>query len=79
MSHYTSGRRERLVVGLFCLLAAARVAIFTAAFPFFNSVDESLHFDLVCKYARGNVPRGLVPFDAEAAGLMATSREPTGS
>jgi len=71
-----SGRRERLVVGLFCLLAAARVAIFTAAFPFFNSVDESLHFDLVCKYSHGEVPHGLDPFCAEAAPLIALYGSP---
>jgi hypothetical protein len=70
------GRREQLLVGLFCLLAAVRVAVFTAAFPFFNNMDEQCHFDLVCKYAHGEVPRGLVPFDAEAAALMALYHSP---
>jgi hypothetical protein len=31
---------------------------FSAAFPFFNNVDERRHFDLVMKYASGHLPRG---------------------
>jgi len=34
------------------------VLVFSAAFPFFNNVDERRHFDLVMKYASGHVPRG---------------------
>ena len=45
------------VIG-FCLFAAVRVLLFSAAFPFFNNVDERRHFDLLIKYAEGNVPRG---------------------
>src|SRR5215468_8652515 len=45
------------VIG-FCLFAAARVLLFSAAFPFFNNVDERRHFDLVIRYAEGHVPRG---------------------
>jgi Predicted membrane protein (DUF2142) len=45
------------VIG-FCLFAAVRVLFFSAAFPFFNNVDERRHFDLVIKYADGHVPRG---------------------
>ena len=45
------------VIG-FCLFAAVRVLFFSAAFPFFNNVDERRHFDLVIKYAEGHVPRG---------------------
>ena len=44
------------VIG-FCLFAAVRVLFFSAAFPFFNNVDERRHFDLVIKYAEGHVPR----------------------
>lgn len=44
------------VIG-FCLLAAVRVLFFSAAFPFFNNVDERRHLDLVIKYAEGHVPR----------------------
>jgi uncharacterized membrane protein len=45
------------VIG-FCLFAAARVLFSSAAFPFFNNVDERRHFDLVMKYASAHVPRG---------------------
>jgi hypothetical protein len=45
------------VIG-FCLFAAVRVLLFSAAFPFFNNVDERRHFDLLIKYTEGNVPRG---------------------
>jgi hypothetical protein len=45
------------VIG-FCLFAAVRVLFFSAAFPFFNNVDERRHFDLVIKYTEGHVPRG---------------------
>jgi hypothetical protein len=53
-----------------CLLAALRVAFMSAAFPFFNNVDEEAHFDLVCKYSHGHVPRGLEPYGEEAARLI---------
>src|SRR5207248_2475623 len=46
------------VIG-FCVFAAVRVLFFSAAFPFFNNVDERRHFDLVMKYAYGDVPRGV--------------------
>jgi Predicted membrane protein (DUF2142) len=44
------------VIG-FCLFAAVRVLVFSAAFPFFNNVDERRHFDLVMKYANGHMPQ----------------------
>jgi uncharacterized membrane protein len=46
------------VIG-FCVFAAVRVLVFSAAFPFFNNVDERRHFDLVVKYAGGHVPEGV--------------------
>jgi len=72
----TAGRRERILVGLFCLLAALRIFVFTAAFPFFNNVDEHYHFDLVCRYAHGDVPQGLEPCSPEAAALIARYGSP---
>ena len=45
------------VIG-FCLFAAVRVLLFSAAFPFFNNVDERRHLDLVIKYAEGHIPHG---------------------
>lgn len=58
------------MVVVLCALAALRVFLFSAAFPFFSNVDEQGHFDLVCKYARGHIPAGLEPWDADAAGLI---------
>jgi hypothetical protein len=57
---------ERKVVWLLCLLAAIHVFIFSAAFPFFNNVEENMHFDLVVKYSHGMIPRtmGLVSGEA---------------
>jgi len=50
-------RRDLWWVMIFCCFAAVRVLVFSAAFPFFNNVDERRHFDLVIKYAYGDVPR----------------------
>jgi hypothetical protein len=43
-----------LIFGLGAV-AAIRVFVFAAAFPFFNNVDEQAHVDLVVKYSHGNV------------------------
>jgi hypothetical protein len=49
-----------------------RVFLFSAAFPFFNNVDEQAHFDTVYKYARGYLPREIAPkFDVGAAEQIA--------
>jgi hypothetical protein len=61
------GRRETRVMVLLCVLAALRVFLFSAAFPFFNNVDEQFHFDLVHKYARGHLPAGFETLDSGAA------------
>lgn len=58
---------ERKWVWLLCLFAAIHVFIFSAAFPFFNNVDEQAHFDLVVKYSHGEIPRRLEPVSAESA------------
>jgi len=50
-------RRDLWWVMIFCCFAAVRVLVFSAAFPFFNNVDERRHFDLVIKYAYGDVPQ----------------------
>src|SRR5580698_403184 len=62
---------ERKIILLLCILAAARVFIFSAAFPFFNNVDETAHFDLIIKYSHGNVPRGMDTISADSAGYIA--------
>lgn len=57
---------ERKWVGLLCLLAAVHVLVFSAAFPFFNNVDEEAHFDLAVKYSHGHVPRAMEPLGDES-------------
>jgi 4-amino-4-deoxy-L-arabinose transferase-like glycosyltransferase len=64
------------LLGLFCALAGLRILFYAAAFPFFNNVDEYDHFDLVCKYAGGHVPRGLETWSDEAAGFVALYGSP---
>ena len=54
-----SETRERKIIFLLCLLAAVHVFIFSATFPFFNIVDEQLHFDNVVRYSHGDIPRSL--------------------
>jgi Predicted membrane protein (DUF2142) len=51
-----SENKERAILRLLCVLAAIHVFVFSAALPFFNSVDEDAHFDLVVKYSEGNIP-----------------------
>ena len=59
MMKTTSEKRERIIVVILCFLAAVHVFVFSAAFPFFNNMDEFFHFDLVVKYSHGHLPRGL--------------------
>ncbi|HEY4758050.1 MAG TPA: hypothetical protein VIH43_05790, partial [Chthoniobacterales bacterium] len=65
-----------LFVSALCLLGAARVLLFSAAFPFFNNVDEQVHLDLVVKYALGRIPRSFEPMAPEAAALVANYGSP---
>src|SRR4029450_13822941 len=60
-------RLAREFIVLLCAIAALRVFTFSAAFPFFNNVDEQAHLDLVMKYARGELPRDLGHYSSEAA------------
>jgi predicted membrane protein DUF2142 len=64
-------RHERKLILLLCAIAALRVFAFSAAFPFFNNVDEQAHLDLVMKYARGDVPRDLGHYSSESANSIA--------
>ena len=58
---------ERSIVLALCVAAACRVFLFSAAFPYFNNVDEPAHFDLVMKYWHGEMPRrGVERFSREA-------------
>jgi hypothetical protein len=66
-----SFRHERLIIAGLCLAAAIRVFIFSAAFPFFNNVDEVGHFDLVFKYSCGHLPFApLEKHDQQAAKII---------
>jgi len=47
---------EALGLVALCALGAVHVLLLSAAFPFFNNVDENAHVDLVNKYARGYWP-----------------------
>ena len=53
--------RERLLVAALCAVAAVRILVLAAAFPLFDNVDETSHFDLVYRYSHGDIPRGLAP------------------
>jgi hypothetical protein len=66
MSLVPESKERRWIWGL-CCLAALRVFIFSSAFPFFNNVDEEMHFDEVMKFSRGEVPRGIGHISSESA------------
>jgi len=66
-----SETRERKIILFLCLVAAAHVFIFSAAFPFFNVVDEQVHLDLVVRYSQADIPRALTPPAAEALPFIA--------
>jgi multidrug transporter EmrE-like cation transporter len=68
-------RLRWIVIGL-CALAAVRVLVFAAAFPFFNNVDEQAHVDLVIKYSHGQIPHDIEPFTPEAAVYFAVYSTP---
>ena len=71
-----SFRYERLIIAGLCLAVAIRVFAFSAAFPFFNNVDEVAHFDLVFKYSRGHLPAApLEKYDPVAAEIIANSAQ----
>jgi len=67
----SGNRRECLLLWALSLIAAARVLVFCAAFPFFNNVDEQAHFDMVLRYSHGQVPRAMAHYSHEAAASIA--------
>jgi hypothetical protein len=69
-------RRIRFILMTFYAIAALRVFIFAAAFPFFNNVDEQAHVDLVVKYARASPPRAIENFSTESARYFALYSSP---
>jgi len=48
--------RDIWIAAAIAVVAMLHVFVFSSAFPFFNNVDEHLHFDVVHKYARGFLP-----------------------
>ena len=67
---------DAATIALLCLVACVRVFVYSAAFPFFNNVDEQAHFDLVCKYSHGHVPRQLESYGRESAEVIALYQSP---
>src|SRR5258706_11065379 len=70
------GAKDTATIALMCLVACVRVFVYSAAFPFFNKVDEQAHLDLVCKYSHGPVPRQLESFGRESAELITLYQSP---
>ncbi len=62
-----SVERSKYLVLTFCLLAAIRVFVYSAAFPFFGNIDEQAHLDLVVRYSEGKVPHAIEKLDPNAA------------
>lgn len=63
---------ENPLIIVLCIIALVRIFTFSAAFPFFNNVDEQAHFDMVIKYARGYLPSNQSNnFDRESAEMIA--------
>ena len=54
-------RTESILIAFLCVATAVRVFVFSAAFPFFSNIDEDLHFDLITRYSRGDLPRAFDP------------------
>src|SRR5437870_8972657 len=67
---------QRLLILLLCLIAALRVFVFAAAFPFFSNGDEDLHFDLVTQYSAGRLPRTFGVLTNESLGLIVRYASP---
>src|SRR5262245_4256502 len=64
-------RWEKIFIVALCVTGALRVFVYSAAFPFFNNVDEQAQVDLVLKYGRGHWPNaGVEHFDADAGRLI---------
>ena len=67
---------DHRLITVFCILAAIRVFIYSAAFPFFNNVDEWAHYDMVMKYNHGHIPRTLEVILPETAADFVTYNSP---
>jgi hypothetical protein len=66
---WIDGHKTALLASL-CAIAAVRIFLFNAAFPFFNNVDEQQHFDTVYAYAHGHMPVGIETFREGSSKLI---------
>jgi Predicted membrane protein (DUF2142) len=62
-----SSSRERSLVLALAAVGGLRVLLMSATFPVFNNADEPQHYDMVCKYASGEIPRGIENYGLEAS------------
>ena len=69
-------RNECILIFLLCFVAALRVFIFSAAFPFFSNVDEHLHFDLITRYSHAQLPRNSDRLTEETLGWVVRYASP---
>src|SRR5215510_13672797 len=69
-------RKQELLILLLSVVAAVRVFIFAAAFPFFSSGDEDLHFDLITQYSAGRPPRTFDVLTNEALSFIVPYASP---
>lgn len=67
MNANTGASQEHKLVLMLCLAAAVHVFVFSAAFPFFDNLDEPMHLDLVLKYSHGHVPRDFEMVSVESS------------
>ncbi len=56
-----SGKKLRKIAIALSIYAGFRIFVFAAAFPFFNNIDEKLHFLTVRMYAQGHLPGKELP------------------
>jgi hypothetical protein len=63
-------KSERILIFVLCFLAAIRVFIFSAAFPFFSNIDEHLHFDLITQYSHAHIPHSFDRLTEETLGWI---------
>jgi Predicted membrane protein (DUF2142) len=69
-------RNEPILIFVLCFVAAVRVFIFAAAFPFFSNVDEYLHFDLVTQYSHAHLPHSFDRLTEETLGWIVLYASP---
>ena len=69
----SAGAGVKWSIWILCICGAARVLLFSAAYPVFDFIDEGLHLEVVLKFDRVGLPgRGQDLFDPLAARYVAT-------